>query len=74
VNRENELKQNKTLPKPIRYGVLTQMNRENGLKQNKTQPKPIRYGVLIPTSLLIDTQFNDNMNIPKEATIYPIEK
>ena len=42
------------------------MNRNN-------EPKTLQGGLLITTSLLIDTQVNNNMKIPKEPTIYPIE-
>ena len=43
-------------------------------QEEKTKPEKRQGGLLIPTSLLIDTQVNDNMNIPKEPTIHPIKK
>ena len=43
------------------------------VKKNK-QTKKWQDGLLIATSLLINTQVNDNMKIPEESTIYPNEQ
>ena len=56
---------------------ITKLHKQEDITQGQVKKKKSRKrqgGLLIPASLLINTQFKHNRNIPKEPTIYPNEQ